>query len=65
MELNIEKFNPTKELRTNELRKFRVEVYNSGSLFTFVDLLAKNKEDAEKLAKAKMGNPLTFKVKKF
>ena len=45
-------------------RKWRVEVYNSGSLFTFIDVIAETADEAEKQAEKQMKNPLTFKVKK-
>ncbi len=56
--------NELKELEVKpQLRKFRVEVYNAKNLFTFIDVLATDKEDAEKQAEKKIKNPLTFKVK--
>lgn len=47
-----------------ELKKWRVDVYTYGNLTTYVDVWAKDKEDAEKKAAEQTKSPLTFKAKK-
>lgn len=45
--------------------KFRVEVYMDKKIYTFIDVYAKDKEEAEKLVKDNFKSPITFKAKKY